>query len=148
MKDEVEMMKKQFSLKADLVIGIGDLSKLTGVSTRQLRYWEKRGYLEAPVTEKNVTRKYEFEAFYKVRAIKKYLDEGFTLPKAAEQADKQKKQVVICKKFVNEMFIDVSIEDGEKLFGRIDMGYVDVEKIQHLYGIVDETGSHFEIVKE
>ncbi|MDN7145403.1 MerR family transcriptional regulator [Liquorilactobacillus mali] len=142
------MMKEKFSLKADLVIGIGDLSKLTGVSTRQLRYWEERGYLETPITEKNITRKYKFEVFYKVQAIKKYLDEGFTLAKAAEQADQRKKQVIICKKFVNATFVDVSIADDEKLFGKIDMGYVDKEETQHLYGIVDKNGSHFEINKE
>lgn len=139
------MTDEKFSLKADLVIGIGDLGKLTGVSTRQLRYWEKKGYLETPVTEKNVTRKYEFEAFYKVRAIKKYLDEGFTLGKAVERADQRKKQVMICKQFVIGNFIDVLVEDEEKLYGKIDMGYLDEVKSQHLYGIVDEKGTRFKL---
>ena len=30
----------------DIQIGIGDMSKSTGVSSRQLRYWEEKGYIK------------------------------------------------------------------------------------------------------
>ena len=42
----------------DIQIGIGDMSKSTGVSSRQLRYWEEKGYIksinEAMETKENI----------------------------------------------------------------------------------------------
>ncbi|KRL05908.1 MerR family transcriptional regulator [Liquorilactobacillus oeni] len=141
-------MGKNFSLKADLIIGIGDLGNLTGVSPRQLRYWEEKKYIESVTEERSSGRKYQFEMFFKVQAIKKFLDEGFTLAKAAEQAEQQRKKVEICKKFISEAFEDVVVEDPNGPSGKIIMGFIDKRKSKRVIGIVDEKGSHFEIQQE
>ncbi|MFT8499744.1 MAG: MerR family transcriptional regulator, partial [Liquorilactobacillus satsumensis] len=140
-----QMLGDKFSLKADLIIGIGDLSNLTGVSARQLRYWEEKKYIESVTDGKSSARKYKFEMFYKVRAIKLLLDEGLTLAKAAEQAEQQRQKVEICKKFVNAVFTDVVIEDPEKVLGKIMMGYLDEDQKRKVVGIVAEGRSYIEV---
>ena len=50
-----------------LQFGIGDLARMTGVSTRQLRYWEKQGYVKAlDRNDDQESRLYGFRAFLKV----------------------------------------------------------------------------------
>ena len=60
----------------NLRIGIGDMSKMTGVSSRQLRYWEQKGYIKAMNEEEGGARKYGLGSMYKIFAIKHFLDEG------------------------------------------------------------------------
>lgn len=56
----------------NLRIGIGDMSKMTGVSSRQLRYWEQKGYIKAMNEEEGVARKYGLGSMYKIFAIKHF----------------------------------------------------------------------------
>ena len=42
----------------DFRVGIGDLSQMIGVSTRQLRYWESKGYIKSLAGEEGSTRKF------------------------------------------------------------------------------------------
>ncbi|KRL38308.1 MerR family transcriptional regulator [Liquorilactobacillus uvarum] len=138
------MNGKKLSLKADVIVGIGDLSKITGVSARQLRYWEEKGYIQAVPSKKNTTRKYKFEMSYKVQAIKRYLDEGYTLAKSVEQAEKLRQKFEIWKKFIMEKVEKVEITDAEKEYGVIDLGCFDENQQKKVYGVVDENGCYFE----
>ncbi|WP_311406704.1 MerR family transcriptional regulator [Liquorilactobacillus uvarum] len=138
------MIGKKLSLKADVIVGIGDLSKMTGVSARQLRYWEEKGYIQAVPSKKNTTRKYEFEMSYKVQAIKRYLDEGYTLAKSVEQAEKLRQKFEIWKRFIMEKAEKIEITDAENEYGVIDLGDFDEDQQKRVYGVVDENGCYFE----
>lgn len=72
----------------NLLIGISELSKMTNVSPRQLRYWESKGYIRS-VDEKQgqTARKYRLFTVFKVQLIKKYLDNDCTLNQAIQKAD-------------------------------------------------------------
>lgn len=72
----------------NILIGISELSKMTNVSPRQLRYWESKGYIES-VDEKHsqTARKYRLFTVFKVQLIKKYLDNDCTLNQALQKAD-------------------------------------------------------------
>ena len=70
-----------------LVVGISELSDIVGVSPRQLRYWEQKGFIRSIEADANCPRKYRLPTVIKVELIKKYLDDGFTLSKAAEKAE-------------------------------------------------------------
>ncbi|MGG5359279.1 MULTISPECIES: MerR family transcriptional regulator [unclassified Enterococcus] len=69
-----------------LLIGISELSEIVGVSPRQLRYWEQKGFIHSVSNDANAPRKYRIPTVAKVEMIKKFLDEGYTLAKAAEKA--------------------------------------------------------------
>ncbi len=68
--------------------GIGDASRMTGVSQKQLRSWEGK-YI--PVPQKIISgnfayRRYTDGEIALIRKLKQYQDEGFTLKAAAEKA--------------------------------------------------------------
>ncbi|KRL01671.1 MerR family transcriptional regulator [Liquorilactobacillus capillatus] len=137
------MVEQRISLKEGIVIGIGDLSKMTGVSARQLRYWEEKGYIHSVPDKKNTTRKYKLEMSYKVQVIKRFLDEGYTLVKSVEQAEMLRQKFGVWKKFMLAKVQEVEITDTSKGYGIIDLGCFDNKK--KVYGVVNEAGCHFEL---
>ncbi|OUK22099.1 MerR family transcriptional regulator, partial [Enterococcus faecium] len=75
-----------------LVVGISELSDIVGVSPRQLRYWEQKGFIRSIEADANCPRKYRLPTVIKVELIKNYLDDGFTFTQSAEKAEIRKKQ--------------------------------------------------------
>jgi len=70
-------------------ISISDCSILTGLSQKQLRTFESRGYIKPPVriTCGEVSyRRYNQENIRNLEAFKKFIDEGYTHPVAAKKA--------------------------------------------------------------
>lgn len=68
---------------------IGDTAKATGVTEKQLRNWEHRGYIQGidrVVCGERAFRVYNKEQIQQIKTIKGFLDKGFTLPVAAEKA--------------------------------------------------------------
>ncbi len=68
----------------------GETEKLTGASQKQIRYWESRGYISDPI-ERNICGDIAYRRFTPsqvelIRSIKRYLDQGYTLARAAELA--------------------------------------------------------------
>ena len=43
-----------------LVVGIGEVSDITGVPTRKIRYWEEKGIITSEHNSEGETRKYNF----------------------------------------------------------------------------------------
>ena len=77
--EDVDFLKK-------LVVGIGEVEKITNVPQRQIRYWENKGIIKTiAIEEKGSTRCFSYLEIKKIILIKELLDEGFTL----EAADKK-----------------------------------------------------------
>lgn len=73
-----------------LIIGIGEVSEITGVSARQLRYWESKGIIGS--TKSTIccnSRKYDYANVEKVVFLKNLLDEGYTLEAAAKKLEER-----------------------------------------------------------
>jgi len=91
------MPKDKFSLStlldspilSRLVIGIGEVSDITGVSARQLRYWESKGLINPIDDSSNTNRKYDYSNIEKIVLIKDFLDQGFTLEAAARRLEER-----------------------------------------------------------
>lgn len=129
----------------NLIFGIGQVSKITGVSSRSLRYWESQGYISTLKSdnEKQTSRQYNVQNLLKIFRIKYFQDEGYTLQGAVEQALKLQEQLPIVKHFMENQIQDIIIEEDR---GIIDFGFVDDSKKQKILGIVDRNAnSHFEI---
>jgi len=67
---------------------IGDASKMTGASLKQIRRWEAKGYI--PEAERVVSGNFAYRRFTLkqigiIACIKSYLDEGYTLSAATEK---------------------------------------------------------------
>ncbi len=68
---------------------IGDAARLSGVTDKQLRNWEKSKYLQdvqRVVSGVRSYRRYSEEQIGQIKRIKGFLDLGYTLPVAAAKA--------------------------------------------------------------
>ncbi len=140
--------KKIHQLFENLEIGIGGVSSSLGVSQRQLRYWEQKGYIK-PVTEKSGVRHYSLATVYLIAFIKDQLDAGYTLDAAVKKSKEVRIKSKIARKLLRNAFDDIEVTDEEKGYGEIRMGEMEVgDKKAEVIGIVDENGSHFELKEE
>jgi DNA-binding transcriptional MerR regulator len=74
---------------------IGDTSRITGVSQKQLRNWEARGYIPAAtrvVCGKRAYRHFTEKQVSQIQTIKRMLDEGYALPHASRIAKSRVKE--------------------------------------------------------
>ncbi len=68
---------------------IGDAERLTGITQKQLRGWEQRGYIKdiaRVVCGERSYRRYSKAKIRQIKAIKGFLQEGYTLPAASAKS--------------------------------------------------------------
>lgn len=84
-------MKKNINLSFDfdfldkVIVGIGEVSQITGIPTRQIRYWEEKGIITSLTEEEGKNRRYDYPNIKRMLLIKELIDEGYTLDAAAEK---------------------------------------------------------------
>lgn len=76
-----------------LVVGIGEVSQITGIPTRQIRYWEDKGIIKSLTEEEGKNRRYDYKNIKKILLIKELLDEGYTLDASAEKVKKRMEMI-------------------------------------------------------
>ena len=103
---------KQLLESDDLLVGISELSKVTGVSPRQIRYWEQKGFISS-TGEKSGNRKFKLPMVIKVEIIKHFLDEGYTLTAAVNKAQERQNNIHQAKVLLREIFKDIQ-QVGER----------------------------------
>ena len=82
-----------FEFLDKLVVGIGEAAQITGIATRQLRYWEEKGIITSLTEEEGKNRRYDYKNIKKMLLIKELLDEGYTLDASAEKVKKRMKLI-------------------------------------------------------
>lgn len=68
---------------------VGKTAEICGVTEKQIRHWEHKGYIPKPqriVCGKRSYREFTNADCALIRRIKEYLDEGYTLKTAADKA--------------------------------------------------------------
>lgn len=75
-----------------IIVGIGEVANITGVSPRQIRYWEEKGIIQS-VNNNSSSRKYDYSNIEKIVLIKDFLDQGYTLESAAKRLEERIQQV-------------------------------------------------------
>ncbi|MCM1597884.1 MerR family transcriptional regulator [Latilactobacillus sakei] len=116
---------------------------MAGVTPRQLRYWEQKGYIKAREVDGNKAREYDAQMMIKVIFIKHFLDEGYTLSVAVQKIQKHMANMKIVRSIIREHFEGIEELDGEMA---VNLGYFDDTKQQILYAIVKEGHSTFKLV--
>lgn len=79
--EDAELLKR-------LVVGIGEVSEISGVPQRQLRYWEDKGII-SPVEPGSGVRRYDYPTVKRILVIKELVDDGYTLDAAARKVDER-----------------------------------------------------------
>jgi DNA-binding transcriptional MerR regulator len=75
-----------------LIIGIGEVSEITKVPTRQIRYWEDKGYISS-LSAEGKNRRYNYLNIKKILLIKELIDEGYTLEASVIKVENRIKMV-------------------------------------------------------
>ena len=68
-----------------LIVGIGEVSQITNIPCRQIRYWEDKGIIKSLTEEEGKNRRYDYINIKKMLLVKLYLEEGYTLDAAAQK---------------------------------------------------------------
>lgn len=89
--EQNENILLDFDLLNKLVVGIGEVSDISGVPQRQIRYWEEKGIIQPVKEGEGTTRKYNYLSIKKILLIKELLDDGFTLDAAARRVEERMK---------------------------------------------------------
>ncbi len=90
-----------FEFLNKLVVGIGEVSEITGIPTRQIRYWEDKEIIES-LSENGKNRRYNYKNIKKMLLVKELLDEGYTLDASAKKvSDRMELIESILSKFKN-----------------------------------------------
>ncbi|MBL3519613.1 MerR family transcriptional regulator [Aliarcobacter lanthieri] len=75
------------NLVSKLLVTIGDVSEVTGIPQRKLRYWEDKGIIQSSCQKDGTTRKFDYLNIKKILLIKELLDEGFTLEASVKKVE-------------------------------------------------------------
>ncbi|MFC6200460.1 MerR family transcriptional regulator [Lactiplantibacillus nangangensis] len=124
--------------RGQLTIGISELSKMTGVSPRQLRYWQKKGYIiPKNEDEPGRARIYTMKMVIKAAAMSNLLQTGYTLKAAAAQVDERMRPAQTMYHVLFDRYQGFEVaEDGQLL---VDLGTFDPDPTQELFAkLVDE----------
>jgi len=82
-----------FDFLQRLVVGIGEVSQITGIPVRQIRYWEEKGIISSLTEEEGKNRRYNYKNIKKILLIKELLDEGYTLDASAQKVAKRMQMI-------------------------------------------------------
>lgn len=88
-KQEQTELLFDFDFLDKLIVGIGEVAQITGIPTRQVRYWEEKGIIESLTEEEGKNRRYDYKNIKKMLLIKELLDEGYTLDASAKKVEKR-----------------------------------------------------------
>lgn len=82
-----------FDFLDKVIVGIGEVSQITNIPTRQIRYWEDKGIITSLTEEEGKNRRYDYQNIKKILLIKELLDEGYTLDASAEKVKKRMEMI-------------------------------------------------------
>lgn len=123
-----------------LRISMSEMARVTGVSTSQLRYWERKGYIHSRQDDKNKNHYLGLLTMFSVFTIKYFLDQGFTLTVAVKKERQRKALGRIFREFFADQIKDVKQLDDQK--GEVDLGTLADDPGTEVYAIVDQQGTH------
>lgn len=133
--------------KGQLTIGISELSKMTGVSPRQLRYWQKKGYIiPKNQDEPGRARIYTMRMVIKAAAMSNLLRTGYTLKAAAAQVDERMRPAQTMYHVLFDRYQGFEVADNGEIL--VDLGTFDPDPTQELYAKLVGDQAKFELKKK
>lgn len=85
MEEKDKALSFDYAFLDKLIVGIGEVSQITNLPTRQIRYWEEKGIIKSLTEAEGKNRRYDYENIKKILLIKELIDEGYTLDAAASK---------------------------------------------------------------
>lgn len=91
--DNIINLSFDFDFLEKVIVGIGEVSQITDIPTRQIRYWEDKGIITSLTEKEGKNRRYDYKNIKKILLIKELLDEGYTLDASAEKVKKRMEMI-------------------------------------------------------
>ena len=129
-----EKIRKMIASK-QLKISMSEVARVTGVSTSQLRYWEKKGYIKSEQDEQNKNHYFSFPTIFQVLTIKVFLDQGFTLAMAVKKERKRRELHKIFTRFITDGIKEVE-QTGEDS-GEVKLGSLAEDSTKEVYAVIN-----------
>ena len=129
-----EKIRKLIASK-ELKISMSEMARVTDVSTSQLRYWEKKGYIKSEQDEQNKNHYFTLPVMFQVFTIKAFLDQGYTLAMAVKKEHERRELHQIFIRFIADCIMEVK-QTGEKK-GEINLGPLAEEPTKEVYAVID-----------
>lgn len=130
---------RQLITNDHLRISMTELANVTGVSTSQIRYWERKGYITSKQSDKNKNHYFSFLTLFQVATIKDFLDEGFTLAAAVKKEQERRALGKIFRSFIADRVKAIVQLDSQK--GEVQLGTLADDPKREIYAIVDHDGT-------
>jgi len=87
--EPIDKLSFDFDFLDKVIVGIGEVSQITSIPTRQIRYWEDKGIIVSLTEEEGKNRRYDYKNIKKMLLIKELLDEGYSLDGAFNKIEKR-----------------------------------------------------------
>lgn len=126
-----------------LKITMTELAHVTGVSTSQIRYWERKGYITSTQDEKNKNHQFNLPTIFQVATIKYFLDQGFTLTMAVTKEHQRRELSKIFRRFIIDRIEDVKQVDDQ--VGEVSLGKLADDPTKEVYAQVSKDGTTIHI---
>ncbi|EGT3611538.1 MerR family transcriptional regulator [Morganella morganii] len=83
---EEKIRETYFTFLESIRIGISEVSDITHIPVRRLRYWEDKGIIKTVDPESKV-RQFDLASVKKIILIQELIDDGYTLDAAAKKVE-------------------------------------------------------------
>ncbi|MCH3921296.1 MerR family transcriptional regulator [Limosilactobacillus sp.] len=127
---------RRLFVNSNLRISMTELAKETGVSPRQIRYWERKGYIHSDQDAENANHRFGLVTICRVITIKYFLDQGYTLAKAAEYEQQHRLTMKIFRQFLADRIENIQQVDSDS--GEVDLGPLDDDPTQEVYALIKD----------
>lgn len=82
----VPKVSEHLNFLKKLVVGIGEVSLMTGIPYRKIRYWLEKGLINCIAEGSSTTRRFDYTNIRKIILIDEFLKQGYALEAAAARA--------------------------------------------------------------
>lgn len=137
----MDEFKRRFK-DLDVSMGIGETSRVTGATTTQIRYWEKKGMVQSLRHGEGQNKRYTYRNIARIMFIKSMIDQGYTLAKAEKEATQHFSLVEAVQRVVKER-IRGSEQQGDTMM--INLGPLDNDA---KYDVVAKVGKHVKLLRK
>ncbi|GKX63826.1 MerR family transcriptional regulator [Pragia fontium] len=77
---------------SNVIVGISEVSEMTGVPTRKLRYWQEKGIIQSVDPEAS-SRQFDLANVKKILLIQELIEDGYSLDGAAAKVEKRLQKI-------------------------------------------------------
>lgn len=132
--DQLTKNLRKMISAGNLKVSMSEMARVAGVSTSQLRYWDRKGFIKSEQDEQNKNHYFSLRMLFQVCTIKMYLDQGYTLAVAVQKERERRKYHGIFKQFIVDRVMGISEHDG---CGEIDLGPLSDEPSKKVVAVVE-----------